>query len=104
MESIGGVIVNTFGLNQSRFQYAVDEYHRRERIRIEKEQQVYKRERQRILERARQGLDNDDDAEDDDDVDSASYYCPPMPHLVSEKVPLRSSGGDRSEVSPQLVA
>lgn len=65
MESIGGVMVNVLGLNQSRFQYAVDEYNRRERVRIEKEQLAYQKERDRILERARRGLDAEDDDEDD---------------------------------------
>lgn len=71
MESIGGVIVNTFGLNQSRFQYAVDEYHRRERVRLEKEQMQYQKEREKMLDRLRRGIDvissSDDDEVDDED-------------------------------------
>lgn len=90
MENIGGVIVHTFGLNQSRFQYAVDEYHRRERARVEKEQMAYKQERQRVLERARQGLDDDDEEDDAEDSGGSGRYCPPMPPLVSERVPLQA--------------
>ncbi|CUG90205.1 Hypothetical protein, putative [Bodo saltans] len=100
MEAIGGVIVNTFGLNQSRFQYAVDEYNRRERVRIEKEQMVYQKERNRILEAARQGLDNDTygGGEDEEDESEANRrYCPPMPPLVSERVPLQREHSDRLE-------
>jgi hypothetical protein len=97
MEAIGGVIVNTFGLNQSRFQYAVDEYNRRERARVEKEQLAYQKERQRILEAARQGLDNDTYEDDEEEGEATRRYCPPMPQLVSERVPLRRELGGKAE-------
>lgn len=74
MEGIGGVIVNTFGLNQSRFQYAVDEFHRRERVKKDREELRRKRARERFLERASRGadeLDEEDDEEMDDEYDAS---------------------------------
>ena len=75
MEGIGGVIVNTFGLNQSRFQYAVDEFHRRERVKKDREELRRKRARERFLERASRGADeydeDDEEGEEEDGNDDA---------------------------------
>ena len=43
MDSIGGVVARGLGLTNSRFQYAVDEYYRRERRRLRKEEQERQR-------------------------------------------------------------
>ncbi len=83
MESIGEKVVNIFGLNSSRFQYAVDEYERRERLKQEKIDLEREKERRRILEKGLQGIEADV-ADDDDNIDIP--YAPPLEVL---KVPLR---------------
>lgn len=72
MDSIGGVVARGLGLTNSRFQYAVDEYYRRERRKLRKEEQ----ERQREMQRKREeGLLDEDD--------EALPYCPP---IVTQRV------------------
>jgi hypothetical protein len=74
MDWLGGKVASGTGLTSSRFQYAVDEYYRRERKRERRE----KEEEAILLQRARdRGLlrkTRDDDDEDEDDVP----YAPPL--------------------------
>lgn len=76
MEGIGGFFANLLGLNESRFQYAVDEMRRRERAKAEREAAEFRRERQRALEHDLVGLD-------DDSADTSGV--PYAPALVLEK-------------------
>lgn len=66
MEWIGGKVVHICGLDQSRFQYAVDEYYRQQR----KKQAEETRERELFLDRVRQNATLDDDL--------AVPYAPPL--------------------------
>ena len=79
MEYIGEKVVNVLGLNSSRFQYAVDEYNRRERIKREKVDLELQRERQRIIDLGLQGIEADVNTTED------IPYAPPLEVL---KVPV----------------
>lgn len=57
MEWLGGKIADGLGITQSRFQYAVDEYNRRERRKRDKEAL----ERERMLQRARELGEEDEE-------------------------------------------
>lgn len=81
MEAIGGVIVRSCGLDQSRYQYAVDEYHRRERVKREKEQTRIARNDQKELNKGFGGIDDDDD-----DCPDAPYVPPVYTERVSVDV------------------
>lgn len=72
MEYIGEKVVNLLGLNQSRFQYAVDEQIRRDRIKQEKLDLERERERQKILDIGLQGIEAAVDTDDD------IPYAPPL--------------------------
>jgi hypothetical protein len=88
MEWIGGKVANATGLTQSRFQYAVDEYYRRERKRHEKELLeeaiLVQRARERGL--LRKSVVRPDGTVEivDDDSDDDVPYAPPV---VTRSVP-----------------
>jgi hypothetical protein len=65
MDWVGGKVAYAIGANQSRFQYAVDEYYRQERKKARKEAV----ERQRRIDRERRAgmLAEEDESEGDDD-------------------------------------
>ena len=73
MEWVGEKVVSTFGLDQSRFQYAVDEFDRQERRRLHKEQQILNARSEAYRQRGlREGMDDPD--EDISDIP----YAPPI--------------------------
>ena len=79
MDSIGGYVSRKLGLTQSRFQYAVDEYYRLEKQKLEKQAAE---KRQKRLEQQQSRYNKNDDSgsshESVDDDGEAPPYCPPL--------------------------
>lgn len=84
MDWIGEKVAYALGATQSRFQYAVDEYHRQERRNARKAEL----ERQRMLEKARrQGIAGGDAGDDRDGS------CPYVPPVITTEVVRPAPGG-----------